>query len=295
MIVGFWAVGFGIPGVSTEFSVFADRTNTTFAMPITLTFLNDKQSTVFVFDDELTAFERKSYDAEALLTGVSDTFGFFMVSDTNFTSSVLSGAVVIGLDPGGSVDGKANLLLDASGNVISTARALTAHTMEHNARKLEDVPLGLTTVSGVSTPAPGFQTFLVLLNAGTLTTVGTTTPLDQTQPVALEFFGDNEVFIGSCDIILTAFDVWISRIGLTPKLNDLCVPLNFKKALVAPANTMARWAASIRAHNNNNNVLVGEVFTINTKSLEAYSYPMSYAHCTTTLHETELTRLLVTD
>jgi hypothetical protein len=292
LIVGFWSVGFGAPGVSTEFSVFADRTNTTYAMPITITFLNDKQGTVFTFDDTLTAFERKHYDVEALLAGVSDTLGFFIVSDTNFTSSVLSGAVVIGLDPiGNKVDGKANLLLDSSGNVITTARALTAHSMKYVASQSLEVPLGLTTLtpSGV-----GFQTFLVVLNAGTFTTIGTTSPLDQTTTVAVEFFGDKEVFLGSCDITLTVHDVWVARPGIIPKLNDLCIPVDFVKALVPTANTTARWAASIRTKVEDN-VLLGEVFTINTRSSEAYAYAMSEsADSTTTLNDTELTILLQT-
>jgi hypothetical protein len=296
MLFGFWALGFGQPGVSTEFSVFADRTNTSFAVPIQIVFVDDKQTTVARFDDHLTAAERKSYDAEQTLIGTTSTVGFFLVADSNWTSSVLSGASVIGLDPSGSIEGTAKLLLDSSGNVITTSRALTGHdlTQKFSTASLA-APLGLTTL----TPAgQGFQTFLVLLNAGTTTTIPTktATSVDNSQPISIEFFGDNEVFLGSCDTTLTLNDVYITRPGLSPKLNDLCIPPTFKAGLVPPANTTARWAAVVRTHNLATNVLIGEVITVNTKSLEAYAYAMAQnAASSTTLNNLYITSLLITD
>jgi hypothetical protein len=294
MLVGFWAVGFGSAGVSTEFSVFADRTNTTFAMPIQIVFIDDKQARVTEHNDELTAEERKHYDAEALLIGTSAKVGFMLVADTSLASSVLSGAVVIGLDtsPGASVEGSAKLLLDTSGNVISTARSLTGHKMQYYATSTISAPLGLTTCpNGVAgcTKGDGFQTFLVILNAGTISG----TKADQSVPIDLEFFGDNEEFLGSCDTILTDHDMWVTRVGLSPGLNDVCIPSDFNKALVGTAKTTARWAASVRTKTNNS-VLLGEVFTVNTRSLEAYAYEMSQATDTSNLQETVLTSLLTT-
>lgn len=296
MLVGFWALGFGAPGVSTEFSVFADRTNTSFAVPIQIVFVDDKQTTVARFDDHLTAAERKHYDAEVTLQGVSSTVGFFVVADSNWTSSVLSGASVIGIDPlGNNTDGQAKLLLDSNGNTITTARALTGHDLTRKTAAASlGAPLGLTTLPSGN----GFQTFMVFLNAGTTTTPGgkTASQVDQTQPIAIEFFGDNEVFLGSCDTNMTVNDVYITRPGLAPKLNDLCIPPSFKAALVPPANVNARWAAVVRTHNLAANVLLGEVITVNTKSLEAYAYAMAEdGNSTTTLHGTYLTSLLITD
>jgi hypothetical protein len=294
--MGFWALGFGQPGVSTEFSVFADRTNTSFSMPIQIVFVDDKQTTVARFDDFLTAAERKHYDAEVTLVGTTSTIGFFLVADSNWTSSVLSGASVIGLDPGGSVEGTAKLLLDSNGNAITTSRALTGHALHvKSASNSLAAPLGLTTL----TPAgQGFQTFMVFLNAGTTTTPGgkTASQVDNSQPIAIEFFGDNEIFLGSCDTTLTLNDVYITRPGLAPKLNDLCIPPSFKAGLVPPANTTARWAAVVRTHNQASNVLVGEVITVNTKSLEAYAYAMAQnASSSTTLNNMFITSLLITD
>jgi hypothetical protein len=294
--MGFWALGFGQPGVSTEFSVFADRTNTSFAMPIQIVFVDDKQTTVARFDDFLTAAERKHYDAEVTLVGTTSTIGFFLVADSNWTSSVLSGASVIGLDPGGSIEGTAKLLLDSNGNVITTARALTGHALHvKSASNSLAAPLGLTTL----TPAgQGFQTFMVFLNAGTATTAPgkTVSSVDNSQPIAIEFFGDNEIFLGSCDTTLTLNDVYITRPGLAPKLNDLCIPPSFKAGLVPPANTTVRWAAAIRSHNQPANVLLGEVVTVNTKSLEAYAYAMAQnTASTTTLNNLFITSLLITD
>jgi hypothetical protein len=305
MLLGFWAVGFVLPGVSTEFSVFADRTNTSFAMPIQIIFVNDTQNTIARFDDHLTAAERKHYDVETILLGVPNQFGFFLVADSNWTSSVLTGASVIGIDtaPGAGLDGFAKLLLDPSGNVITTARALTGHQLYVPAASAAlSIPLGLTSNpfgSGLLPVGSGFQTFMVLLNAGTTTTIPgkTASSVDNSQPIAIEFFGDNEIFLGSCDTNLTAFDIYATRPGL-PKLgtSDLCIPPTFKAALVPPANNTARWAAVVRTHNLQENVLVGEVITINTKSLEAYAYQMgASAQSTTTLNNTLITLLLITD
>jgi hypothetical protein len=302
LIVGFWAVGFGHPGVSTEFSIFADRTDTTFSMPIQIIFLDTDQKVVGRKSDVLTAFQRKHYDAEALLAGQKAQAGFFLVADSNQSSSVLSGAVVIGLDPSGKVDGKANLLLDSTGKAITTAQGLTAHRMVSTTGNQLEAPLGLTTCpDGASgcTSGAGFQTFLLFLNTGTLTTAGTVTSLDQSQPVVVEFFGDNEVFLGDCDFLLTAFDVAIIRPGLDaslgPKL-DSC-PVDLTPALVGTSKTTARWAASLRSVPQNE-VLLGLVATVNVATaggIEAYTYEMSYsANSTSTVHHRELTRLLLT-
>lgn len=302
LIVGFWAVGFGDPGVSTEFDIFADRTNSTFAMPIQMVFVDDAQKVVGRRSDTLTVFERKHYDAESIVASSGSKIGWFFVADANQSSSVLSGAVVIGLDPGGKVDGKANLLLDSAGNVINKAQALTGHTMQKWTGDQLEAPVGLTTCpdgAAGCTPGAGFQTFLVFLNAGTITTNGTTTSLDQSQPVTIEFFGDKEVFLGNCEFVLTAFDLGVVRPGLDlalGKLNDAC-SVDLTPALVGSAKTTARWAASIRSIPDNM-VLAGLVATVNVTStggIQAYAYEMSYsADDTSTLHHTELTRLLLT-
>jgi hypothetical protein len=302
VIAGFWAVGFGHPGVSTEFSIFADRTDTTFSMPIQIVFVDTDQKVVARRSDVLTAFQRKHYDAESILAGTKAQAGFFIVADANQSSSVLSGAVVLGLDPTGKVDGKANLLLDSTGKAITTAQGLTAHRMMHVTGEQLEAPLGLTTCpdgAAGCTSGAGFQTFLLFLNTGTLTTVGATTPLDQSQPVVIEFFADNEVYLGDCDFLLTAFDVAIVRPGLDgslgPKL-DTC-PVDLTPALIGTSKTTARWAASIRSLPAND-VLLGLVATVNVASsggIEAYTYEMSYsADSTSTVHHRELTRLLLT-
>jgi hypothetical protein len=307
MIVGFWAVEFGNTGVSTEFSIFADRTGGGMGdkiMPVQIIFVDDNQKVVTRKNDVFTAFERKHYNAEALVAGSTAKVGFFLVADSNQASSSLSGTVVIGLDPGGKRDGKANLLLDSTGKTITTAQALTAHTMAKYTGDQLEAPLGLTTCPdgtvAACTAGLGFQTFLVFLNAGTFTTVGATTPIDNIQTVGVEFYGDGEVFLGSCDYQLTAYDMIVTRPGLDAALgalNDPCTGVDLTGALVGTSQTTARWSASIRSIPDNQ-VLVGIVATVNVASaggVQAYAYDMSYsAEDTSTLHHTAITRLLFT-
>ena len=226
-LIGVWAVGFGEPGISTELSLFNAGPG---GVGIGITFMDDKEQRVIEVNTGLTPFERKDFDLEALLAGTTAPVGLFLVTGSSATPGALSGAVIMGLDPGGSVDDKSRLLLDQEGNVIASARGLTSHELLRLERAAENLtaPLGLTTLSPV--PGDGFQTFFVFANVGT----------QPVQSVQIEFFGDDEVFLGSCGFVLSSFDLVITRPGF-PGLGDACA-VDLTPALVSPRSTTARWA-----------------------------------------------------
>ncbi|MBI3780351.1 MAG: hypothetical protein HY278_04730 [candidate division NC10 bacterium] len=253
-LLGFWAVGFGNSSVSTEFSLFNTQPE---EMGIDLTFFDDAENTIIMLNAVLTPFEERHFDVRSLVAGTNASAGLFLV--TAPTTNALRGTVIMGLTPAGGVGGKAGLLLDQDA-AITAARGLTGSTM----RPLQDAaetlvaPLGLTTLSPVR--GDGFQTFLVFANVGT-----------SPQFVEIEYFGDNEIFLGSCGLLLTSFDLVITRPGL-PGLGSPC-SANLAPALVAPDRTTARWAASIQT-NPSHEVLLGEVVVINTRTSEAFVYEM---------------------
>ena len=256
--ISVWAVGFGKPGISTELSLFNAGPG---SVGIGITFMDDKEQRVIEVNTGLTPFERKDFDLEALLAGTTAPVSLFLVTGSSATPGALSGSVITGLDPGGSVDGKARLLLDPDGNVIASARGLTSHELlrlERAAEKLT-APLGLTTLSPA--PGDGIQTFLVFANVGS----------EPMQSVQIEFFGDNELFLGDCSFVLTPFDLVITRPGL-PELGDPC-PVDLTPTIVTPDSTTARWAASLRTVPSDK-VLIGQVVVVNTRSREAFAYPM---------------------
>jgi len=255
-LLGFWAVGFGEPGISTELSLFNDRPA---HMGVGITIVDDAQQSIAGASAGLTPFQRKHFDLEAIVASTRASVGFFVVTGSSPTPGILSGSVITGLDPGGAVDGKARLLLDPDGNVISSAQALTGQTLARAATDTLLAPLGLTTLA--PTPGEGFQTFLMFANVGT----------DPLQAVQVEFFGDNEISLGDCSFVLTAFDLVVTRPGI-PDLGDTC-PVDLAPALVAPSGTTARWAARIRTVPSSK-VLIGQVVVVNTLSREAFAFPM---------------------
>lgn len=252
-LLGFWAVGLGNSSISTEFSLFNTSSKD---LGIDLTFFDDAEQTIAMLNTGLTPFERKHFDVKALVAGTNASSGLFLVTAPSV--GALRGTVIKGFDPGSGVDGKP-LLLDRDGRITS-ARGLTGSPL----LRLEDAgetlaaPLGLTTMLPV--PGDGFQTFLVLTNVST-----------STQSVEIKFYADGEVFLNSCGLTLTSFDLLIVRPGL-PGVGNPCFA-DLPRALVAPDNTTARWAARIRTLPSNK-VLLGEVVVINTRTSEAFVYEM---------------------
>ncbi len=252
-LLGFWAVGFANSGISTEFSLFNTQPE---EVKIDLTFFDDAEQTLVMLNTALTPFERKHFDVKALVEGTDASAGLFLV--TYPTADALRGTVIQGFDPGGGVDGKP-LLLDQNGRITS-ARGLTGSPMRRldEAVEILTAPLGLTTL--LPAPGDGFQTFLVFANVGT-----------SDQSIEIKFYADEEVFLGSCGLTMSSFDLLITRPGL-PGVGNHCFA-NLARALVAPDSTTARWAASIQTVPSKK-VLLGEVIVINTRTSEAFVYEM---------------------
>ena len=248
-LLGFWAVGLGDSGISTEFSLFNILPE---QLRIDLTFFDDAEHTINILDTALTPFERKHFDVKTLVEGTNASAGLFLV--TSPTADALRGTVIQGFDPGGGVDG-IPLLLDQNGRITS-ARGLTGSPMRRldEAVEILTAPLGLTTL--LPAPGDGFQTFLVFTNVGT-----------SDQSIEIKFYADEEVFLGSCGLTMSSFDLVIVRPGL-PAMGNHCF-VNLSPALVAPDRTTARWAARILTVPRNK-VLLGEVFVINTRTSEAF-------------------------
>jgi len=252
-LLGFWAIGLGGSGISTEFSLFNTSSKD---LGIDLTFFDDAEQTIVMLNTGLTPFERKHFDVKALVAGTNVSSGLFLVTAPSVDA--LRGTVIQGFDPGGGVDG-IPLLLDQNGRITS-ARGLTGSPMRRldEAVEILTAPLGLTTL--LPAPGDGFQTFLVFANVGT-----------SDQSIEIKFYADEEVFLGSCGLTMSSFDLVIVRPGL-PAMGNHCFA-NLARALVAPDSTTARWAARIQSVPSKK-VLLGEVLVINTRTSEAFVYEM---------------------